>query len=164
MSAIHHGPLARAAETAQLVGQQLAGVPVRTSPAAGDYCPYAPEWDELPEESADETLSWLEGFTAEERAAGPVLAREAVELFTGAVDGTQPRHELVITHNFLIAWLVREALGAPAWRWIGLNHANAGLTVIRYAPRRPAELVVFNDLAHLPVEVRWTGFAAALQV
>ncbi|WP_432935421.1 histidine phosphatase family protein [Kribbella sp. CA-253562] len=164
LSAIHHGPLARAAETAQLVGEQLACVPVSTSSAAGDYCPYVPDRDEMPEESADETLSWLEGFTADERMTGPVLAREAVELFTGAVDGPQARHELVVTHNFLIAWLVREALGAPAWRWIGLNHANAALTVIRYAPRRPAELVVFNDLAHLPVELRWTGFEVERQL
>jgi probable phosphoglycerate mutase len=125
LSAIHHGPLARAAETARLVGEQLAGVPVRTSSAAGDYCPYVPDRAELPEESADETFSWLEGFTAEERVAGPALTREAVELFTGAVDGTRARHELVITYNFLIAsggpgsrWRVRSEWAR--WRWLGL--------------------------------------------
>ena len=30
-----------------------------------------------------------------------------------------------VTHNFLIGWLIRDALDAPKWRWIGLNHANA---------------------------------------
>ncbi len=50
------------------------------------------------------------------------------------------------------------ALDAPKWRWIGLNHANAALTVIRYTPGKPAALLVHNDMGHLPAELRWTGF------
>jgi hypothetical protein len=26
-----------------------------------------------------------------------------------------------VTHNFLIGWLVSQALCAPPWRWLGLN-------------------------------------------
>ncbi|NUV51307.1 histidine phosphatase family protein, partial [Streptomyces sp. CAI-78] len=69
-----------------------------------------------------------------------------------------------VTHAFLAAWLVRDALDAPAWRWIGLNHANTGLTVLRYTPGRPAALMLFNDLGHLPEELRWTGFPPELRL
>ncbi|GAA2253663.1 phosphoglycerate mutase [Streptomyces ruber] len=164
LSAVHHGPLPRAAQTARLVGERLDGVPLFASEAAGDYLPYLPAREELPPESADATLERLARFPPEEREPGPRLAREALALFTGPADGDEPRHELVVTHNFLIGWLVRAALDAPKWRWIGLNHANAALTVIRYAPGRPASVLLYNDTGHLPAELRWTGFPPELHV
>ena len=63
-------------------------------------------------------------------------------------------HELLITHNFVIGWLVREALQAPAWRWVSINQANGGLTVLHQRAGRPWSLITHNDLAHLPMELR----------
>ncbi|MFG3506995.1 histidine phosphatase family protein [Streptomyces sp. NPDC047821] len=157
-AAVHHGPLPRAEQTARLIGDQMQNVPLRVSEVAGDYVPYVPGRDELPAESADFFLHFLSGAAEEEREHGPALARQALEMFTGPVDGEEDRHELVVTHNFLIAWLVRDAMHAPHWRWLGLNHGNAALTVIRYAPGRPASVLVSNDMRHLPPELRWTGF------
>ncbi|MFJ8754059.1 histidine phosphatase family protein [Streptomyces sp. NPDC102441] len=165
-SAVHHGPLPRAAQTARLVHEQLgtgAGIPLQVSEPAGDYVPYLPRREELPEESADRLLGFVEQFPEAERSRGPGLAGAARERFTGPVEGEEPRHELVVTHAFLAAWLVRDALDAPAWRWLGLNHANAALTVIRYTPGRPAALVMVNDMGHLPADLRWTGFPPELR-
>lgn len=39
-----------------------------------------------------------------------------------------------------------------------LNSANAALTVIEYRPGLPPGITMFNDMSHLPVELRWTGF------
>ncbi|WP_031085649.1 histidine phosphatase family protein [Streptomyces sp. NRRL WC-3549] len=158
LTAVHHGPLTRAAQTAQLIGKQLDGVPLHVSEEAGDYVPYVPRGEELPPDSADRLLGFLEQLTAEEIARGQELTRAATARFTGPVDGDEPRHELVVTHAFLAAWLVRDALDAPPWRWMGLNHANAALTVIRYSPARPAALMAVNDMGHLPPELHWTGF------
>ncbi|MEU1115995.1 MULTISPECIES: histidine phosphatase family protein [unclassified Streptomyces] len=163
LAAIHHGPLPRAAQTAQLIGERLAGVPLHRSEPAGDYLPYLPARDELPPETADATLARLAEFPEAERAGGPALAREAVARFTGPVAGTVPRHELLVTHNFLIGWLVRAALDAPPARWLGLNHGNAALTLLRYTPGRTAAVVFFNDMRHLPKELRWTGFPPELR-
>ncbi|KOV77356.1 MULTISPECIES: histidine phosphatase family protein [unclassified Streptomyces] len=163
-TAVHHGPLPRAKQTAHLIGDQLKGVPLHVTEVAGDYVPYIPEKDELTAESADFYLRFLAGATEEERKHGPVLARQALDLFTGPVDGEEDRHELVVTHNFLVAWLVRDAMHAPKWRWLGLNHCNAALTVIRYAPGRPASVLVSNDMRHLPTELRWTGFPPELHI
>ncbi|WP_405140709.1 histidine phosphatase family protein [Sphaerisporangium sp. NBC_01403] len=164
ISMIHHGPLPRAAQTAQLIGEQLDGVPVRVSEIAGDYVPYMPGREELPPESADYLLRFLAQFPAEEHERGTLLAREALERFTGSAPGDETRHELVVTHNFLVGWLVRAALDAPKWRWLGLNHCNAALTVIRYAPGRPPSVLIYNDMAHLPAELRWTGYPPELHV
>jgi probable phosphoglycerate mutase len=159
LTAVHHGPLPRAEETARLITDELEGLTPRVAESAGDYVPHIPERDELPAGSADFYLDLLAGATDEERRRGPGLARQALRRFTGAVtDGTRDRHELVVTHNFLIAWLVRDALHAPKWRWLGLDHGNAALTVIRYAPGRAASVLVTNDMRHLPAELCWTGF------
>ncbi|MEU5107143.1 MULTISPECIES: histidine phosphatase family protein [unclassified Streptomyces] len=164
LSAIHHGPLPRAEQTARLIHDQLDGVSLQPSELAGDYIPHLPKREELPPDSADAMLDRLTQFPAEEREFGPRLAQEALTQFTGAVKGDKPRHELVVTHNFLIGWLVRAALDAPNWRWMGLNHANAALTVIRYAPDRPASVLFYNDMGHLPPHLRWTGFPPDLRV
>lgn len=164
LSAIHHGPLPRAQQTARLIGAQLDSVPLHESELAGDYVPYLPTKDELPPDAADAMLAFLAQVPEEERNCGPALAREALAEFTGPVDGDHPRHELLVTHNFLIGWLVRAALDAPEWRWMGLNHANAALTVIRYAPGRPSCVLFSNDMRHLPAELRWTGFPSELHL
>ncbi|WP_406124503.1 histidine phosphatase family protein [Streptomyces canus] len=157
-TAVHHGPLPRAAQTARLIHDQLKNVPLLVSEVAGDYVPYVPPKNELPPESADFYLRFLADTTDDERKQGAALALQALDQFTGPVDGEADRHELVVTHNFLLAWLVRDAMHAPKWRWLGLNHGNAALTVIRYAPGRAASVLVSNDMRHLPTELRWTGF------
>ncbi|MEU1874155.1 histidine phosphatase family protein [Streptomyces sp. NPDC019793] len=165
LTAVHHGPLPRAEETARLITDELEGVTARVAECAGDYVPHLPERDEVPAGPADFYLDFLAGATEEERRRGPELARQALRRFTGAVtDGGQDRHELVVTHNFLIAWLVRDAMHAPKWRWLGLNHANAALTVIRYAPGRAASVLLSNDMRHLPAELCWTGLPPELHV
>ncbi|NJP65724.1 histidine phosphatase family protein [Streptomyces spiramenti] len=164
LTAIHHGPLPRAEETAQLVCEQLGALPRYRSEAAGDYIPDRPADEELPPTVAGPWTEFLDRFTAEERETGSALAASAVETFTGPVSGDEPRHELVVTHAFLIGWLVRAAMSAPNWRWMGMNHANAGLTVIRYAPDRPATVLLFNDTGHLPADIRWTGLPPELHI
>lgn len=157
-AAVHHGPLPRAEQTARLIADQLTNVPLHASEAAGDYVPHMPRREELPAQYADFFLRFLDGATEEERVRGPESARRALAMFTGPVEGTEDRHELVVTHNFLVGWLVRDAMHAPRWRWLGLDHGNAALTVIRYAPDRPASVLLRNDMRHLPAELRWTGF------
>lgn len=127
--------------------------------------PHFPRRDELPSESADFFLRFLEG-PPEEQEQGAAPARRALDRFTGPVEGEggEDRHELVVTHNFLVAWLVRDAMRAPAWRRLGFNHANAALTVIRYAPGRPATVLPANDMRHLPADLRWTGFPPELHI
>lgn len=163
ITALHHGPLPRAAQTARLVAEQLQrdGVAPVVCEEAGDFVPHLPERSELPEDSAEFLLDFLAGTTAEEAGSGAVLAQRAVERFTGPVAGGEERHELVVTHAFLVGWLVRHALDAPDWRWLGVNAANAGLTVLRYAPGRPPAVLLLNDQSHLPEELRWTGYPPA---
>jgi probable phosphoglycerate mutase len=168
---LSHGPLPRAAETAHVVAAQLRQPPaVTVADEAGDYVPSVPGRDEVPSGCVATVSAAFADVSEEEATRGAVLAARAVEVLAGPADdgrtGRTPRAplELVVTHAFTIGWLVRHALGAPAWRWWGQDHCHAGITVIRYQPDRPPALVVVNDTSHLPAALRWTGFPDAVRL
>lgn len=70
---------------------------------------------------------------------------------------------MLITHAFQVAWLVRDALGAPLARWLSLSSANTALTVIEYRVGLPPSVVMVNDQSHLPEDLCWTGFPPAVR-
>lgn len=155
LTAICHGPLPRVAQTAAIIAANFPAVPVTVDELAGDYVPPVGE-AALPAPYA----SFLDQFTPAERAQGAELAQAALGRFTRVSPDAGDSHELVVTHNYLIGWLVSQALAAPAWRWLGVNQMNAALTVIAYSSALPPRLLTFNDAAHLPPRLRWTGFPA----
>jgi broad specificity phosphatase PhoE len=159
LSAIYHGPLPRAAQTAGLIAAFMPDVPLTSSDLAGDYLPSDPDPGELPASFA----RFLGQFSDAERSEGPKLAAAAIHAFTHAGPKSNDDHTLIVTHNLLIGWLVSQALAAPAWRWLGINQMNCALTVIAYRPGLPPSLLTFNDARHLPPELRWTGFPATLR-
>ena len=154
LAAIWHGPLPRAAQTAAIISEGFPGVQVSASDLAGDYIPSDPDPAGLPAPYAQ----FVAHFTQAEREQGPALARAAIERFTQPGDAGGDTHELLVTHNFLIGCLVSHALNAPSWRWLGLNQMNCALTVIALDSELPPRLISFNDAAHLPPRLRWSGF------
>ncbi|MEP7023733.1 MAG: histidine phosphatase family protein [Actinomycetota bacterium] len=156
-SAIRHSPLQRAEQTAELIAGFLPGVPLGPSGLLGDYPPPvsgAPE--------PDTYTSLLSEYSEDEQADGEELAAAAIARYAGLAGAGGDSSELIVTHNFLIGWFVRHALDAPPWRWIGLNQCHAAITIILYRLDRPASLVSYNDVSHLPRRLRWTGFPPGL--
>jgi len=147
LSAVWHSPLVRAAETAKIVSERMPSVEPQASALLFDCVPSGPTPD-VP--SAFEPF--FGAVTEAEIDAGRAQMSDATAEFLRRRTGDV--HELIITHNFVIAWFVREVLGAPEWRWMTLNQAHCGLTVIAQKQGRPWSLVTHNDLAHLPFELR----------
>ncbi|MGI5241370.1 histidine phosphatase family protein [Dactylosporangium sp. CA-139066] len=140
--AIHHGALPRAAETAEIVARHLPGIPRHACEHAADRTPFPSP--ALRAEYPARYLPWLDTVPVQERDPDAAALRAAVEHFAARTGD-----ELVVTHNFVIGWFVRHVLDAPHWRWIGLNQANCGLTIVEWEPGRPPVLVAFNDTGHL---------------
>jgi len=153
---VWHSPLQRTSETARYVAERMPAIRPE---------PHALLFDCVPTGMTDETPAAFEPFfgavTDAQIEAGRAQMADAAAEFL--VRKTEEVHELLITHNFVIAWLVREVLDAPEWRWMTLNQANCGLTVIAQKPGRPWTLLTHNDVAHLPVELR-TGLPEELEV
>lgn len=157
--AIWHSPLPRAVATAHELARQLPGVPVAEAAELVDHVPHVPDRAELP----PSWVGFFDGYDEAEAEAGRRLADSLVARFAHAPEGRDAdTHEVLITHSYQIAWLVREALDTPPARWLGLDSANTGLTAIGYRTGLPPTLVVFNDQSHLPPELRWTGFRDAV--
>ena len=161
LTAVWHSPLPRAAATARELDLFLGGNP-RVGEAAEliDHVPYVP----APEETPRPWVPFFDGYDAGEAAEGDKIAQSLTARFTVPPDGADDVHEALITHAYPVAWLVRDALAAPPVRWLGLNSANTALTVIEYRPGQPPSIVMFNDMSHLPPELRWTGFPEAMRV
>lgn len=142
-----HSPLQRAAETAEIIAQRLPALTSEPTPLLMDC---------IPSGRAPEMPSVFDPFfgsvTDAQIEAGRAQMEDAASEFLRSRRGE--RHDLLITHNFVIGWFVREVLGAPDWRWISINQANCGLTVLHQKPGRPWTMVTHNDTGHLPVELR----------
>ena len=140
-------PLQRAQETARIMTERLPALELQPSALLMDCIPSGPGVD-MPHAFEP----FFGGVTEAEIDAGRAqMADATAEWLTPSRDDT---HELLITHNFVIGWFVRETFGAADWRWLGVNQANCGLTIIRVRSAKPPVLVVHNDLGHLPPELR----------
>lgn len=158
IDAVWHSPLPRAAACAREVAAQLRpGTPVAEAAELIDHVPYVP----TPEETPHAWVPFFDGYDPAEAAAGNRIAHSLTARFAIPPEQADDVHEVLITHSDPIAWLVRDALGAPSVRWLGLNSANTALTVIEYRPGLPPAVVMFNEMSHLPAELRWTGFPQA---
>ncbi|HWH25385.1 MAG TPA: histidine phosphatase family protein [Pseudolysinimonas sp.] len=145
--AAYTSPLQRAQETARIMTERMPALEPQPSALLMDCIPSGPGV-ELPHAFEP----FFGGVTPEEIAAGEAqMADATAEWLTPS---REDRHELLITHNFVIGWFVREVFGAPDWKWLGLSQAHCGLTVIRVRSGKPPVLVTFNDLGHLLPELR----------
>ena len=154
---VWHSPLPRAAASARELARHLPNVPVAEAAELIDHVPYVPGSAEMPRPWA----GFFDGYDEAEAESGHRLAEALVARFGKAPEAGQPdTYEVLVTHAYPIAWLVRDALEAPPVRWLSLDSANTGLTVIEYRTGLAPTLVMFNDMSHLPTDLRWTGVRA----
>lgn len=140
-------PLDRAAQTADIMATYLQGPPPEPSSLLFDCVPSGrtPETPNIYD-------SYFSGIDEVASDAGAAQMEDASATFL--TRERDLKHTLIVTHSFVIGWFVREVLEMPSWRWLALQTANASLTVLRIRRARPSELLVHNDHAHLPPELR----------
>lgn len=154
---VWHSPLPRASASARELARHLPGVPVAEAAELIDHVPYVPSAAETPRSWA----GFFDGYGEAEAESGRRLSQALVARFGTVPEAGQPdTYEVLVTHAYQIAWLVRDALDAPPVRWLSLDSANTGLTMIEYRTGLAPTLVMFNDLSHLPADLRWTGVRA----
>jgi len=154
---VWHSPLPRAAASARELARHLPNVPVAESAELVDHVPYVPSAAEMPQSWA----GFFDGYDEAEAASGSRSAEALIARFVTVPEAGEPdTYEVLVTHAYPIAWLVRDALEAPPVRWLSLDSANTGLTMIEYRTGLAPTLVMFNDMSHLPADLRWTGIRA----
>ncbi len=145
--AAYTSPLQRAIETASVITERLGMPEAEPNALLMDCIPAGPTPD-MPA-----VFEPFYGSISEEQlVAGEAQMADATAEWLAP--SRNDRHDLLITHNFVIAWFVREVFGASAWRWLGINQAHCGLTIIRVRTAKPPVLLTHNDLGHLPPALR----------
>lgn len=155
VDAVWHSPLPRATRSAQIIGEHLRGVAVREAAELADHVPHVP--DEIPPAWA----GFFDGYDAAEAAAGTRRAQALIARFAHPAE--TETHEVLVTHAYQVAWLLRHALDAPPARWLGLDCGNTALTAIEYHDGLAPTVLLYNDMSHLPSDLRWTGFGPSIR-
>jgi probable phosphoglycerate mutase len=145
VGAVLHSPLNRAAETATVLADRLE-VAARACALLTDRTP-VPSLGCRSDYPA-RYLPWLDETPPDERDVdGQALMSVRDELIRLSSESRDPL--VLVTHAFVIGWLVCDALDAPSWRWVTLAPGNASLTVLEYDAERGGRVVAFNDTGHL---------------
>ncbi|MCP2332910.1 histidine phosphatase family protein [Actinoalloteichus caeruleus] len=154
--AIHHSTATRAVQTLDALTKYLPDAPVYPSDLLREFIPSIPD----PEELTPAQAEFFESFPQE------VLDREGPAQATAALAryGGIPRRakddirELVVSHGNVIRWFTSEALGAAESTWLNMIDYNCSLTVLLYRSGRAPAVVTYNDVGHLPPQLRGTEY------
>src|SRR5699024_524379 len=155
-------PLPRAVDSARIIAAEMPRVLIDEAAELVDHVPFVPNDEDL----SPSWVGFFDGYDRREADAGRRTADGLAARFgTPNSRAQRPTHEVAVTHAYPIAWMVRDALGAPPARWMSLaGLANTSLTVIEHTDGEPAGVVMVNDMSHLPTELRWTGFSGGRQL
>lgn len=144
---IWHSPLSRAADSAAIIGRQLPRVLVDEAPELVDHVPHVPD----PGQLWGTWTAFFDGYGPEEaEACRRTSSRLTARFATSNSPGNRATHEVLVTHAYPVAWMVREALGAPALSWLSLTRIdNTGVSVIEFADGELPSISAVNDRSHL---------------
>jgi serine/threonine-protein phosphatase PGAM5 len=142
-----HSPRRRALETAAIVSEALPDVSPMTSDLLNDRTPVPSRARR--HDYPRKYWRWLEATPTDEKDEdGATLSNAFSELEEIARRRLGAGPLALVTHAFVIGWFVRSVLDAPTWRWLGLDSANTGLSIVRFTADG-AFLTAFNDTGHL---------------
>jgi probable phosphoglycerate mutase len=143
VTAVWHGPRRRTTETATVLGELLGVAHVEATDLLADRTPVP-----APERRADYPRSrwpWLDAVPADERDEGGIALTAAWQELRQRARGADV---VLVTHAFVVAWFVAQALDAPPFAWTRLPAANAGVSVIGSRDGAPVVECV-NETGHL---------------
>jgi serine/threonine-protein phosphatase PGAM5 len=165
---IHHSPLRRAEETAQIIAAAFPDVPLRPARLLQECIPYLPaafiEWREANGADAaqeqmlpPELRQWLGVWPAgAERKLIEEHMHQAQRAFTKYFVPTHrsERHEVIVCHGNILRYFVCRALSVPPEAWIHADVHNCGISEIVIESSGRTMLISHNDTGHLPYSMR----------
>ncbi len=141
--------LLRARETAAVMHETLATVPLGQSPLISECTPF------LTEAAASQV--------ARERAeCAEQLDRAFAEFFT--VARAARRNDILVAHGNVIRYLVVKALKVDPRAWPGMSVAHASLTIIQVQPDGSMRVLAVGDSGHIPSPLLSWGDAGDRQL
>jgi probable phosphoglycerate mutase len=145
ITAIHHSPLRRAAETAAVISQQLPDVPMQMSPLLAEIIPGWPT----------HVKQYYRKVSRAQIDQERRRADQALDKFFRPTRGAD-QHEVIVAHGNLIRYLVLSVLGHPPKMWTHIDFHNASLAEVHILATGERLLLRLGDNTHIPN--RWLTF------
>jgi len=142
--------LLRARETAAVMHETLASVPLAQSPLISECTP--------------PVVEPAEGEAARERAECARQLDQAFAEFFTAAPGPKRSNDILVAHGNVIRYLVMKALKVDPRAWLGMSVAHASLTVIQVQPDGSMKVLAVGDSGHIPSPLLSWGDAGDRQL
>jgi serine/threonine-protein phosphatase PGAM5 len=141
--------LARARETAVVIHETLANVPLDSSPLLSECTPPVPR----PQQGE---------IGQEMTACANRLDTVFTQRFIPATNAD--RNEVLVCHGNVIRYLVMKALRQDPKAWLGMTVAHASLTIIRVQADGSMNVLGVGDVGHIPPNMLSWGTKADPQL
>ena len=143
ITAIYYSTLPRAAETAQIIAQELPSVPIHGSRGL---------WECIPSVPAALAKDFAKTFVGD-LSQGKEQAERVFDKYFKRARGEE-KHEAVICHGNLIRYLVCRVLQAPPESWVNMGTFNCGISQAVIESDGKMWLMTYNDVGHIPDHLR----------
>lgn len=142
MNSLISSTMTRARQTAMIINKEFPDLELQQSRIIRECTP--PTWredimDREDPENLEECTDQLETAFSEYFIPSP---------------DNQDRNDIIICHGNVIRYLVTKVLTVDTMSWLQMTTGNCGLTVVQIKPDGSMKLISFNDMGHIPPNLR----------
>ena len=142
MSSLISSTMTRARQTAMIINQDFAELELQQTRLIRECTP--PTWRE----------DIMEGEDSEElKKCTDNLDVAFTKYFIPSPDEGE-RNDIIVCHGNVIRYFVTKVLKVETMSWLQMTTGNCGLTVVRIKPDGSMKLISFNDMGHIPLNLR----------
>ncbi|MCU0496353.1 MAG: histidine phosphatase family protein [Anaerolineae bacterium] len=148
-STIYHSPLVRAAQTAEIIAENLPDITVCVDESLRECIP------SIPERYTDYFAGVHPDLTPDKVTDCADKLQSAFQLyFQQSYYPEADQYDLLICHGNVIRYMVARTLGLTIDGWASMLIHNCGITRIMIDSDQQLFLISHNDIGHLPEDLR----------
>jgi len=142
MSSLISSTMTRARQTAMIINQDFPELELQQTRLIRECTP--PTWrkDIMEREEPEELKICTDNLDV-----------AFVKYFVSSPD-EEDRNDIIVCHGNVIRYFVTKVLKVETMSWLQMTTGNCGLTVVRIKPDGSMKLVSFNDMGHIPPNLR----------
>ena len=142
MSSLISSTMTRARQTAMIINQDFPELELLQTRLIRECTP--PTWRE----------DIMEGEEPEELKKCTDNLDSAFSKYFIPSPDEEERNDIIVCHGNVIRYFVTKVLKVETMSWLQMTTGNCGLTVVRIKPDGSMKLVSFNDMGHIPPNLR----------
>jgi len=142
MSSLISSTMTRARQTAMIINQEFPELELQQTRLISECTP--PTWREdiMEGESLEELKNCTDNLDA------------AFSKYFIPSPGEEDQNDIIVCHGNVIRYFVTKILKVETMSWLQMTTGNCGLTVVRIKSNGSMKLVFFNDMGHIPPNLR----------